>query len=75
MMTTKGIFSLLKGIFTDSNKINDPDEANINLINSNINPIDQQTKVKKHKGDSKTKTKSSYNNKDIKYQNWKHCAS
>ena len=69
MKTRKGLLSRLKGIFTNNNYSNDPDEANNNLINSNINPTNQQTKVKKHKGDSKTKGKSYYNNKDIKYRN------
>lgn len=59
----------IKGIFTNNNDRNDPDEANNNLINSIINPTYRQRRVNSYKGDSKTSSRSSYHNKDIKYRN------
>ena len=48
--------------------LTDLGEVTNNVINSNINPTHRQKKVKNYKGDSKTNSRSSYNNKDIKYQ-------
>ena len=63
-----GFLSRLKDICIDNNEINDTKEDNNNPINSNINLINRQTKVKKHKRDSKKKSKLSHsNNKAIKY--------
>ena len=55
MKMINGLFFRLKAIFTDNNEIGDPEEANNNSINSNINSTNRQTKVNKHKGDSKKK--------------------
>ena len=41
MKTKNSLLSRLKSIFTDNNDSNNPDEANNNLINSNINPTNR----------------------------------
>ena len=62
--TGRSLSPRVNGIF---NNTDDPREINNNVINSNINPTHQQKRVKNYKGDSNSR--SSYNNKDIKYQN------
>lgn len=67
--TGSSLSSQTNGIFT--NNADDPGDVTKNAINSNIIPTHPQKRVKNYKGDSKTNSRSSYNNKDIKYQNKK----
>ena len=60
------------GIFTDGNEGNNYTckEDDNTMINSNKNPTSQKTKGKKHKRDSKKKSKPTHIiNSAIKYQN------